>query len=94
VEETKRNQNLKILSETRSRIEGNEEVAAILGIDYITLRARLYKPVMVRLETKNTDRLPSFKESLNILRLRQILRPNDSHNTLGLFSFVNLTICY
>ena len=43
------------------------------------------------------DRLdcpPSFKVSLNMLRFRQILRPNESFHTSLLFSPINLTTYY
>ncbi len=52
LEETERNQILKILSETRWRIEGNDGAAAILGIHPSTLRARMHKLGIVRPETK------------------------------------------
>jgi transcriptional regulator with GAF, ATPase, and Fis domain len=52
LEETERNQMLKILSETKWRIEGKDGAAAILGIHPSTLRARLHKLGMVRPETK------------------------------------------
>lgn len=37
---------------------------------------------------------PPFKVSLNMLRFRQILRPNESVHTFPLFSPVNLTPRY
>jgi transcriptional regulator with GAF, ATPase, and Fis domain len=52
LEDTERNQILKILSETKWRIEGKDGAAAILGIHPSTLRARLHKLGMVRPETK------------------------------------------
>jgi len=52
LEETERNQILKILSETRWRIEGKDSAAAILGIHPSTLRARMHKLGIVRPETK------------------------------------------
>ena len=52
LEEAERNQILKILSETRWRIEGKDGAAAILGIHSSTLRARMHKLGIVRLETK------------------------------------------
>ena len=52
LEETERNQILKILSETRWRIEGKDGAAAILGINPSTLRARMHKLGIVRTETK------------------------------------------
>jgi len=55
LEETERNQILKILSETRWRIEGKDGAAAILGIHPSTLRARMHKFGIVRPETKEPD---------------------------------------
>ena len=52
LEETERNQILKILSETRWRIDGKDGAAAILGIHASTLRARMHKLGIVRPETK------------------------------------------
>ena len=52
LEETERNQILKILSETRWRIEGKDGAAAILGLHPSTLRARMHKLGIVRPETK------------------------------------------
>ncbi|MFA4909892.1 MAG: sigma 54-interacting transcriptional regulator [Desulfobacteria bacterium] len=52
LEETERNQILKILSETRWRIEGKDGAAAILGLHSSTLRARMHKLGIVRPETK------------------------------------------
>jgi DNA-binding NtrC family response regulator len=52
LEDTERSQILKILSETKWRIEGKDGAAAILGIHPSTLRARLHKLGMVRPETK------------------------------------------
>jgi len=43
LEETERNQIVKILSETRWRIEGNNGAAEILGLHPSTLRARMHK---------------------------------------------------
>jgi DNA-binding NtrC family response regulator len=48
LEETERNQILKILSETRWRIEGKDGAAAILGLHPSTLRARINKLGIVR----------------------------------------------
>ncbi|MBN1829680.1 MAG: sigma 54-interacting transcriptional regulator [Deltaproteobacteria bacterium] len=48
LEETERNQILKILSETRWRIEGTNGAAVILGINASTLRARMHKLGIVR----------------------------------------------
>ena len=42
LEETERNQILKILSETRWRIEGKDGAAEILGLHPSTLRARMH----------------------------------------------------
>ena len=55
LEETERNQILKILSETRWRIEGKDGAAAILGLNASTLRARMHKLGIVRPETKEPD---------------------------------------
>ena len=55
LEETERNQILKILSETRWRIEGKDGAAAILGLHPSTLRARMHKLGIVRPETKDPD---------------------------------------
>jgi transcriptional regulator with GAF, ATPase, and Fis domain len=55
LEETERNQILKILSETGWRIEGNDGAAAILGLNPSTLRARMHKLGIVRPETKGPD---------------------------------------
>ena len=52
LEETERNQILKILSETQWRIDGKDGAAAILGIHASTLRARMHKLRIVRPETK------------------------------------------
>jgi len=51
LEETERNQILKILSETRWRIEGTDGAAAILGLHPSTLRARMHKLGIARQET-------------------------------------------
>jgi formate hydrogenlyase transcriptional activator len=50
LEEAERNQILKILSETRWRIEGKDGAAAILGLHPSTLRARMHKLKIVRPE--------------------------------------------
>jgi formate hydrogenlyase transcriptional activator len=55
LEETERNQILKILSETRWRIEGKDGAATILGLHSSTLRARMHKLGIVRLETTKPD---------------------------------------
>jgi len=55
LEETERNQILKILSETRWRIEGKDGAAAILGLHPSTLRARMHKLGIARPETKEPD---------------------------------------
>jgi formate hydrogenlyase transcriptional activator len=52
LEDMERSQILKILSETKWRIEGKDGAAAILGIHPSTLRARLHKLGVVRPETK------------------------------------------
>jgi PAS domain S-box-containing protein len=48
LEELERNQILKILAETKWRIEGNSGAAAILGLNASTLRARMHKLGIVR----------------------------------------------
>ncbi|MBU3949553.1 MAG: sigma 54-interacting transcriptional regulator [Proteobacteria bacterium] len=55
LEETERNQILKILSETRWRIDGKDGAAIILGLHPSTLRARMHKLGIVRSETKESD---------------------------------------
>ena len=55
LEETERNQVLRILSETGWRIEGKDGAAAILGLNPSTLRARMHKLGIVRPETKESD---------------------------------------
>ena len=55
LEETERNQILKILSDTRWRIEGKDGAAAILGLNPSTLRARMHKLGIIRPETKESD---------------------------------------
>lgn len=55
LKETERNQILKILSDTRWRIEGKDGAAAILGIHPSTLRARMHKLGIARPETKEPD---------------------------------------
>ena len=55
LEEMERSQILKILSETRWRIEGKDGSAAILGLHPSTLRARMHKLGIVRPETKEPD---------------------------------------
>jgi formate hydrogenlyase transcriptional activator len=52
LEEMERNQILKVLSETRWRIEGKDGAAAILGLHSSTLRARMHKLGIVRPEIK------------------------------------------
>jgi len=54
LEEAERNQILKILSETRWRIEGMAGAAAILGLHPSTLRARMHKLGILRPETKKS----------------------------------------
>jgi len=54
LEETERNQVLKILAETRWRIEGKDGAAAILGLHPSTLRARMHKLGIVRPGTKES----------------------------------------
>ena len=55
LEEMERNQILKILSETRWRIEGKGGAAAVLGLHPSTLRARMHKLGILRPETKEPD---------------------------------------
>lgn len=55
LKETERNQILKILSETRWRIEGKDGAAAILGIHPSTLRARMHKLGIARPDTKEPN---------------------------------------
>ncbi|OGP90277.1 MAG: hypothetical protein A2031_08905 [Deltaproteobacteria bacterium RBG_19FT_COMBO_43_11] len=55
LEEAERNQMLKILSETKWRIEGKDGAATILGLHPSTLRARMHKLGIVRPETKEPD---------------------------------------
>jgi PAS domain S-box-containing protein len=55
LEETERNQILKILSETEGRIEGDSGAATILGINASTLRARMHKLGITRPGAINTD---------------------------------------
>jgi formate hydrogenlyase transcriptional activator len=55
LEETDRNQILKILSDTRWRIEGKDGAAAILGLHPSTLRARMHKLGILRPEIKESD---------------------------------------
>ncbi len=52
LEDTERSQILKILTETKWRIEGKDGAAAILGIHPSTLRARLHKLEIMRPATK------------------------------------------
>ena len=51
LEETERNQIMKILEETGWRIEGHDGAAAILGLHASTLRARMHKIGIARPET-------------------------------------------
>lgn len=55
LEEVERNQILKTLSETRWRIEGKDGAAAILGLHPSTLRARMHKHRISRLNTRESD---------------------------------------
>jgi transcriptional regulator with GAF, ATPase, and Fis domain len=52
LEETERNQIMKILEETGWRIEGHDGAAAILGLHASTLRARMHKIGIVRPDTE------------------------------------------
>jgi formate hydrogenlyase transcriptional activator len=55
LEEMERTQILKILSETRWRIEGKDGAAAILGLHPSTLRARMHKLGILRPETRESE---------------------------------------
>ena len=55
LEDTERSQILKILTETKWRIEGRDGAAAILGIHPSTLRARLHKLEIARPDTKDSE---------------------------------------
>jgi PAS domain S-box-containing protein len=55
LEDMERSQILKILTETKWRIEGKDGAAAILGINASTLRARLHKLEIVRPDTKDSN---------------------------------------
>jgi transcriptional regulator of acetoin/glycerol metabolism len=55
LEETERNQMLKILSETKWRIEGKDGAAVILGLNASTLRARMHKLGIVRPQIKKQN---------------------------------------
>ncbi len=55
LEEVERNHILKILSETRWRIEGKDKAAAILGMHPSTLRARMHKLGIVRPKRKYSN---------------------------------------
>ena len=55
LEETERNQVIKILSETKWRIEGKDGAAAILGLHPSTMRARMHKLEISRPATNETD---------------------------------------
>jgi formate hydrogenlyase transcriptional activator len=55
LEDMERNQILKILSETRWRIEGKDGAAAILGLHPSTLRARMHKIGIARPTTKESN---------------------------------------
>ncbi len=55
LEETEQSQILKILSETRWRIEGKDGAAAILGLHPSTLRARMHKLGIRRPVLKESD---------------------------------------
>jgi len=55
LEDTERNQMLRILSETKWRIEGKDGAAAILGLHASTLRARMHKLGIIRPRTKKAN---------------------------------------
>ena len=63
LEETERNQMLKILSETKWRIEGKDGAAAILGLNASTLRARMHKLGIIRSQAKKEN---SFKKRIKL----------------------------
>jgi formate hydrogenlyase transcriptional activator len=52
LEGTERNQIIKILSESKWRIEGKDGAASILGLHPSTLRARMHKLEITRPQTK------------------------------------------
>ena len=62
MEETERNQILKILSETKWRIEGKDGAAGILGLHASTLRARMHKLGIVRPRKKTNQLKIEFTE--------------------------------
>jgi len=67
LEETEQNQILKILSETRWRIDGKNGAAMILGLHPSTLRARMHKLGIIRPGTKESGysvRFPSKQPSI------------------------------
>jgi PAS domain S-box-containing protein len=55
LEETERNQILKILTETRWQIEGKDGAASVLGLHPSTLRARMHKLKIVRPKTRKPE---------------------------------------
>jgi formate hydrogenlyase transcriptional activator len=55
LEELERNQIVKVLSETRWRLEGKAGAAAILGLHPSTLRARMHKLGIIRPEIQKSD---------------------------------------
>jgi formate hydrogenlyase transcriptional activator len=55
LEELERDQIVKVLSETRWRLEGKAGAAAILGLHPSTLRARMHKLGIIRPEIKKSD---------------------------------------
>ena len=73
LEEVERDQILKILSETRWRIEGNDGAATILGLHPSTLRARMQKLGISRPETKESvkvlQRPSSFPQYMQVPKI-------------------------
>jgi formate hydrogenlyase transcriptional activator len=96
LEMTERNQILKVLSETRWRIEGKDGATKMPGLHPSTLRARMHKPR----DTPAGDQgvrlswLVLLKGPLNILRFHQRLRAKESLQTPPLFSSINLSLRY
>ena len=91
LEEVERYQILKILSETRWRIEGNDGAATILGLHPSTLRARMQKRGITRPETKESVKVvqQTLKFPLSICRFHKILRSEKQFHPSLLFSPVD-----
>jgi formate hydrogenlyase transcriptional activator len=80
LEEMERNQIVKILSETRWRIEGKDGAAAILGLHPSTLRARIHKLGILRPGSKSqikqpgsSQRFPQYMEVPPNIAAQQVL---------------------